>query len=53
MKTEMKVIVALFVVGYEFDIVDSTGNFPKTRVPRHPSGMRGTHLFRFPDFHRF
>ena len=32
-KLEIKVIVALFVAGYDFDIVDSTGNFPKS-LPR-------------------
>jgi len=32
-KLEIKVIVALFVAGYEFDIIDSTGNFP-TVLPR-------------------
>jgi cytochrome P450 len=29
-KLEIKIIVALFVAGYEFDIVDSFGNFPKS-----------------------
>jgi sterol 14-demethylase len=32
-KLETKVIVALFVAGYKFDLVDSTGNFPKS-LPR-------------------
>ncbi|KAF8238323.1 cytochrome P450 [Tricholoma matsutake] len=32
-KLEIKVIVALFVAGYEFDIVDSSGQFPKS-LPR-------------------
>lgn len=32
-KLEIKVIVALFVAGYELDIVDAYGNFPKS-LPR-------------------
>lgn len=28
-KLEIKIIVAMFVAGYEFDIVDSQGKFPK------------------------
>lgn len=29
-KLEIKIIVALFVAGYEYDVVDSAGNFPKS-----------------------
>ena len=28
-KLEMKVILAMFLVGYEYELVDSSGNFPK------------------------
>jgi len=31
-KLEIKMIVALFVVGYEYDVVDSRGGFPE-RLP--------------------
>ncbi|KAF5378786.1 hypothetical protein D9615_006939 [Tricholomella constricta] len=29
-KLEIKIIVALFLAGYEYDVVDSAGNFPKS-----------------------
>ncbi|KAF8069204.1 cytochrome P450 [Lyophyllum atratum] len=32
-KLEIKIIVALFLAGYEYDVVDSAGNFPK-RLPK-------------------
>ncbi len=32
-KLEIKVILALFIAGYDFDVVDSSGNFP-TEFPK-------------------
>ncbi|RDB26903.1 Sterol 14-demethylase [Hypsizygus marmoreus] len=32
-KLEIKIIVALFIAGYEYDVVDSKGNFPE-RLPK-------------------
>jgi sterol 14-demethylase len=29
-KLEIKIVVALFVAGYEYDLVDSTGSFPES-----------------------
>jgi hypothetical protein len=28
-KMEMKVVLAMFLVGFEYELVDSSGNFPK------------------------
>ena len=32
-KLEIKVILAMFLAGYDFDVVDSAGNFP-TEFPK-------------------
>jgi hypothetical protein len=48
-KLEIKVIVALFVAGYDFDIVDSFGEFPKA-LPR--PNHNDIHQVRVPHFFR-